>query len=94
MPLSSFTGVQESCDRSTSGAAPSDIFSGASAGAVDWQAGTQQSIFPLIGLGMFLPIAQSAIFPDESAAAFAATGANASPSAQRIRISSRFTSIG
>lgn len=91
MPVSSFTGVQAICERSLGAAAPSVAFSGTSAEVVDWQAGTQQSILPLIGFGMSLPIVHPAMLSGGAAAAFAATGANARPRAQRTQISNRIT---
>lgn len=60
-----------------------------------WQAGVQQSIFAWsTGLAGILPSILQLCIPELGvAAAFAATGANASPSTQRKEISSRITRL-
>ena len=65
------------------------------AGELTWQAGVQQSIFERsAGLAGILPsIVQLDMSEPGAGAAPAATGANASPSAQRIEISSRITRL-
>jgi hypothetical protein len=92
---SSFTGAKASLDLSTGcgRAVESCLGSRAATEADVWHAGVQQSILEWsAGLpGIFPSIVQPGITFEGTVDALAATGASASPNAQRIEINSRIT---